>query len=321
MDRNLNDLIRILNDKDEFLVTAHENPDGDAVGSMAAMGGILDAMGKRYVVFNGSGMPERLAWMKMPSPLQDDLGTFQPQCMLVLDCGARDRAGKIVEALMEHVITVNIDHHLGNSMFGHVNWVEPTMSSVGEMIGTLALALDVPLSGGIGQGIFLAMVSDTGSFSYGNTRPETLDMASAILRLGLDLNWFTGQMERQSSLAKIRLQGEVLRRAELLCGGRVAMIAVSLNDFATTGARAEDCEGLVNQVRSIRGVDVAVSLREDEPRKVKFSLRSWGEVDVRRVAEAFGGGGHRNASGGAIQAPLAQARDAMVRTLDKTLAN
>jgi phosphoesterase RecJ-like protein len=304
---------------DNFLVTSHLQPDGDAIGAMSAMGWILASLGKKFVLYNQSGLPKRFAWLDLPVPIVQNLENHSAENIFILDCGDRDRAGKPVQGIMGSGYTVNIDHHPGNPMFGDLNWVDPTVSSVGEMIGLLAQGMDIPLKHGLGQGVFLAIVSDTGSFSYGNTAAGTLRMAAEILQQGLDLNEFTAKMERQASLGKIRLQGEVLRGTELLCRGKAAMICISRRDLEATGTGPADCEGLVNQIRTIQGVRVAVSLREDEPQKIKFSLRSWGEVDVRQLAAGFGGGGHKNASGGAIFAPLAQAREAMTRALARTL--
>ncbi len=320
MTTELSRVAEILREEDDFLVLSHANPDGDAIGSTLAMGWILDRLGKRYVLLNESGMPERFTWLSASAPLKERVLRPRYARVLVLDCGAPDRAGDSLVPLLDRRRTVNIDHHLGNPMFGDVNWVDPTMSSVGEMVGMLARELGLELTAGLGQAVYLALVSDTGSFSFSNTSPAVLTMAADILRHGLDVGAFNARLQQQSSLSRLKLRARVLDTARLDHGGRTASIVIGLDMFRDTGTGPEDCEGLINAVRNIRGVDVAVSLREEGTDRIKFSLRSWGGTDVRAVAVQFGGGGHRNAAGGAIKGTLTGAREQLLEAVGRMLA-
>ena len=320
MTTELKRIAEILREENDFLVLSHANPDGDAIGSTLAMGWILDRLGKRYILLNESGMPERFSWLSAPKPLVDRVLRPRFARALVLDCGASDRAGDSLAPIMESGRVINIDHHLGNPMFGVENWVDPSMSSVGEMVGMLARELGLELSDGLGQAVYLALISDTGSFSFSNTSPAVLEMAAEILRHGLDVGGFNARLQQQSSLGRLKLRSRVLDTARLDHDGRMASIVIDLAMFRETGTGSEDCEGLINAVRNIRGVDVAASLREEGTDRIKFSLRSWGTTDVRAVAAGFGGGGHRNAAGGAIKDTLDGAREQLVMAVGKMLA-
>ena len=174
-----------IRDADNFLVLAHVSPDGDALGSMLAMGELLDALGKKARVFNESSIPRRFEWLAPKREILTQLPEDEPDNLIVLDCGSAERAGELIAPWLKTKKVFNIDHHLGNPMFGTVNWVEQRSSSVGEMIGMLARKLGVPLVGLLGEYVYLALISDTGDFCFNNTRPETLEMAAEILRLGL----------------------------------------------------------------------------------------------------------------------------------------
>ncbi len=180
---------RLLETGNNFLVAGHENPDGDALGATAAMGFILQALGKNYRLYGASGVPEQFAWLELPAPLHSELNTlgdFVPDWYLILDCGDPFRMGRELMQAVTPSKIINIDHHLNNPKFGAVDWVDPGQAAVGEMAGQLAKALDIPLSGGLGEAVYLALVTDTGNFSYGNTKPETLELAASIIRQGLD---------------------------------------------------------------------------------------------------------------------------------------
>jgi len=179
--------------------------------------------------------------------------------------------------------------------------------------------MSLPLTGGLGQAAYLAMVTDTGNFSYGNTRPSTLETGAEILRQGLKPASFTASHQNQWPLARFKLWSEVLADARLDVANHVMLSRVTLNLFERTGTSRQDCEGMVEFLRRIKGVRVAVLLREETPVRVKFSLRSQGADDVQRIAAQFGGGGHRNASGGSIDQPIDQAEQILLRAVRESI--
>lgn len=317
-----NELSSFLRDKDNFLVVSHTNPDGDAIGSMLAMGCLLQEMGKSFSLYNQSGLPERFTWLEPPWNITSNLSevlTDHRQWFVVLDCGDNDRMGEDIEPYIEKGITCNIDHHMGNPHFGFINWVEPDRSSVGEMIALLAQDLGFPLSGVLGQSLYLAIVSDTGFFSYSNTTPETLQIVSKLLQAGLDPGSFNAKYQQQWTLNKLRLHGYAMQDVSLYSHGQIGVIRVSKSLLHETQTTSDDCEGLVNYPRQIKGVKVAVSLRQQDSEQIRFSLRSWGEINVRDIAVHFDGGGHHNASGGTIKASLTEAEKHLVQAIQTVL--
>lgn len=311
-------IAEFLRSNDNFLITAHVVPDGDALGSMFAMTELLTAMGKRAVLFNESNLPERFAWIAPERILLDTLPSDEPETIIVLDCGDAARTGTMIAPWLTSKTVINIDHHLANPMFGTLNWVDQKMSSVGEMVGHLARELGVPLVGMLGQCIYLALISDTGNFCFNNTRPETLEMAAEILRMGLLPGPFHEQRQSTGTLNQLQMRGTVLQQASLHAEGTISLISFSRELFQRTGTGPEDTEGLVNAVLYIQGVQVAISLREED-KGVKFSLRSKGSINVQAVAASFGGGGHRNAAGGTLHMDLDSAKKSLVLAVTKAV--
>ncbi len=306
---------QIIEGNQRFLVASHANPDGDALGSAAALTGLLLAMGKDVRIYNASGVPNFLDWLPLPCPLVrtlPELDGFTPDWTFVLDCGDLPRVGPEMEAAASDFRIINIDHHLDNPNFGEENWVDPKQAAVGSMIAELAHEFDIPLAGDIGEAIYLAIVSDTGQFSYGNTTPQVMALASEILALGLDAGDFTAKSQNLWSLTRMRLWSLALAEVRLYCGGAIGVLAITRQMLNEAGATKEDCEGLVEAVRRIRGVRIAISLREELDGHVRISLRSFGEDNVQAVARQFGGGGHKNASGATYFGSLEDAETALM---------
>lgn len=315
----LNQIVEHIRSTDNFLVLSHVSPDGDALGSMLAMGELLAALGKNVTLFNESGIPSRFTWLAPKREILTEIPAVEPDSLIVLDCGSAERAGQVIAPWLKAKTVINMDHHLGNPMFGTLNWVEQRASSVGEMVGILARKLDVPLVGLLGEYVYLALISDTGDFCFNNTRPETLEMAAEILRQGLLPGPFHEQKQSTGTINQLQMRGTVLKQARLHADGRISLIAFTRELFEQTGTGPEDTEGLVNTVLYVRGVQVAISLREEEA-GIKFSLRSKGSTNVQVVAASFGGGGHRNAAGGTLNMDMDQAKTTMVQAVTEELA-
>ncbi|MGE4551792.1 MAG: bifunctional oligoribonuclease/PAP phosphatase NrnA, partial [Desulfovibrionaceae bacterium] len=300
MEPTVQRIARILSDEDDFLVASHLNPDGDAYGSTVAMGWLLRALGKRFVLYNVSGAPERFDWLPTPSPVTAELPSPLPAWVVTLDCGAAERLGDALAARLPAGRTVTLDHHLGNGGFGDVNWVEVRQPATGAMVAAIARELDVPLTGPLAQSVYLALATDTGFFTYGNTTPETLELVALLMRGGLKHAPLNHKINSLWTLNRMRLWTEVMGSVELFFNGQVAVAAVTRAMFERTGTGAADTDELINFVRLIKGLRVAVLLRQDAADRFKFSLRSFGEDNVQAIAARFGGGGHRNASGGTV---------------------
>jgi phosphoesterase RecJ-like protein len=296
----------------QFLVCAHENPDGDAIGSTTAMGLVLAALGKDVVLYNPSGLPEDFAWLDMPGKVQTELPDLDGVTVVTLDCGALDRVGEDLANAADPKYIVNIDHHLGNPEFGGVNFVDTSYSSTTEMVLEVARELGMEPTGALGEAIYLGLVTDTGNFAYDNVTPRTLKNAAEIVDKGLKPGPFNANLQNQLSPQRLALSCRVLSNVKLLDEGRIGLVRISLDDMAATGTNKSDTDGFINTVRRLKSVKVAVALREDGPKDVKFSLRSTGEVNVQPAAAFFSGGGHKNASGGRILAPLDEAEEQLL---------
>lgn len=313
------EIARRIRQGSSFVVAAHASPDGDALGATAAMGFILEALGKSFSLLNDSPVPPQYGWLELPAPLLDTPPDDAYDLALALDCGDGPRLGNLQQALDPARMAV-IDHHLGNPGFGAVNWVDPGRCATGEMVALLAKDLGVPLTGPIAPALYAAMATDTGFFSFGGTTAESLELVAEMIRGGLDVGVTGALIKNQWTMNRLRLWSEVLGQIGLLHDGQVGVIRISQTMLKRTGTGPEDCEGLINNALRLRGVAAAILARELPEGGVKFSLRSVGAVNIQAVAASFGGGGHKNAAGGKLDAPLDAAGDmlsaAVARAVD-----
>ncbi|MGE4291865.1 MAG: bifunctional oligoribonuclease/PAP phosphatase NrnA [Desulfovibrio sp.] len=314
--RQIADIIR---QNDDFLVAAHVNPDGDAIGSTAALGWIFRLLGKRFQLYNVSELPRSFDWVRLPAPLLSELPAPLPAWTFVVDCGAVARVGEPLMATLVPERTVNIDHHLSNPGFGAVNWVDKGYPAVGVMIGELAEELGLELSGPLGEAVYLAVATDTGFFTYGSTKPETLELTAKLYRQGIQPGLINPKIINQWTPQRLNLLSQVLSTLTMHLDGDMGLVVADLATQARTGTNADDCDGLVNFVRSLRGVRVSAILREDEPDYWKFSLRSNGADDIQGVAALLGGGGHKNAAGGNLSGSLEEATEILVDSVAQVL--
>lgn len=305
------EMASIIQRHDKILVVAHGSPDGDAIGATGAMAHMVKALGKRFAVYNATGVPEYLTWAPLPGKVYSSVSAlpFKPGLIIVLDCGDTWRIGHDLAAVFSDYPSINIDHHLGNPHFASLgNWVDPDMAATGQMVARIADEAGVPLIGDLAVCVYLSLVSDTGSFTHGNTSAAVFSLAARLVAEGLDASAVREKLDNQWSLAKTHLWGHLLQELALEENGQVGICSVSTAEITARGAMREDLEGFAEQMRRIKGVRVAVLLREDAGNRCKLSLRSSGSDDVRSVAAHFGGGGHLNASGATIDMPLDKVR-------------
>ena len=313
------------------LIASHVNPDGDAVGSCAALARIIQELGNEARIFLRSGVPDFLSWLPLPAPLArslDELGDWKPELVLFADCGDENRAGDEMSAFMRgenprlprhEIITANIDHHVSNPLFADVNWVDPDASATGKLVGLLADKLEISLSDSLGEAVYLAIVSDTGSFSYANTSADCLDMASRIVSQGLDLGRFTANYENNWTLERMHLWGRLMHEVTLHEDGAIACSIAPKHYLQELGLRRSALEDYASWLRKLRGVRVVLFVREDGPSQVKISLRSMGDVNVHEVAALFGGGGHAAAAGADLALPPEIAAQRVLEALASAL--
>lgn len=288
-----------------FVVTSHARPDGDAIGSTLAMMYLLESMGKDVHMALADPIPDMYRSLPGVDRIHATLPDSLPDVAILLECDRLERTGFQIsewQRLAAGTI-VNIDHHLSGRPFGDLNWIDPSACAVGAMIYDTVITAGIEISPEMATCLYAAVLTDTGSFTYASTVAATFGLAEHLLQRGAESNAVTQAVYFSNSPGKIRALGSALYKMEI--EDSVAWSWISREEMERANARAEDCEGVVNHLISIVGVEAAVFLRElpvgDE---FRLSLRSKGEVDVARVAEAFGGGGHQNASGCTINGPL-----------------
>jgi phosphoesterase RecJ-like protein len=298
------------------LITSHANPDGDALGSELALAELLHTLGREAVIANLDPAPATLS--ELPGLNTIRVGSLPEgfptgfDLVVTLECPGLDRAG--LDGLSQLPI-VNIDHHMDNSEYGEINYLDAKAPAVGEMVLALFNEAEVNPSPTAATNIYVALYTDTGGFRYSNTTSRAFVAATQLVEAGADPEAVGQWIHERRSLGSARLLGEALSTLELLASGRLAVMSVDEAAFERAGAVPADTEELINVPRAISGVQVAAFLKQTQPDTVRVSLRSKGSVDVRMVAAAFGGGGHTNAAGCTLHTSLRAAREALVSRL------
>ncbi len=314
--------VELVRSNQRFLLTTHVRPDGDGLGSMLALSDALRRNGKETQLVISSPMPARYQFLDRDKKVQcfappgDALR--QAQVVMVLDTGTwnqLDRFGPFLRELSAAKIV--IDHHMTQDDLGAVRFVDTSAEATGRLVFEAITALGGPLSEQAASDLFVAVAMDTGWFRHGNTRLETFALAEQLVRHGARPELLYEQLFEQNSLARLKLTGLVLDRLQLIGNNQLAYTEIHRHDYARTGALPPDSEDLVNYTRSVAGVEVGVLFMEQPRGGVKVSFRSRSRIDVARLAERFGGGGHRLASGAVLETTLA---DAKARILDALLA-
>jgi bifunctional oligoribonuclease and PAP phosphatase NrnA len=293
-----------LRNHDSFLLITHENPDGDALGSILAAKLVLDALGKDSVMYLSGIAPLPAEYKFMPladlrRELPDDSGE---RVLFALDCANESRLGEGQAALEAAPLVVNVDHHHDNSRFGTVNLVVPDASSTGEIVRDLIHDLGLELTPDLAEALYVALVTDTGRFQYANTTPKALRLAAELVEAGADVHRVFQSVYETVQLAKLKLLSRALDRAEVYEGGGLVVSYLLKTDFAEVGASEPYSEGIIDFLRAVEGAELAALIREPpapgRPAR-RVSLRSSSdELDVSAIARASGdGGGHRQAAG------------------------
>jgi phosphoesterase RecJ-like protein len=299
----LEDVLRQIEQHQRFVLTSHARPDGDAVGSALACCQILRAMGKQADVVLHDGVPRvyrSLPFADQVVQSSQVMGNYS--AAIILECDSIHRTR--LEGL-ENRFLISIDHHVSGRPFAHVNWIDPDAVATAEMVFRLAREANVKFSGEVATCLYTALMTDTGSFMFQGTNEHTFALARELVLAGADPAHCARGIYFAHSVAKIRLLGEALRSLSL--EGNIGYAWVTQKQVERCGAIEEDCEGLVNYVLSIGGIEVAAFFRELPDGRYRVSLRSKGKLDVAHVAESFGGGGHECASGCSVNGPLAEA--------------
>jgi len=296
--------------RDRFVLTSHARPDGDAVGSQLALAFALEALGKSVRLVNRDPVPA--PYLEFPGTDRWRLATRadgDADAAVLLECSDMTRPD--VQGLDAYFV-VNIDHHVGNAMYGDVNWYDGTAAACTEMVADVIDALGVDWTPEIAAHLYLGIATDTGSFRHGPVSPRTFEICRRIAAAGVEPAKLARQIFDSFGLGRVKLTGALLNAMELHFGHRLALLEFDDDLLAACGASIDDTEGLVNLPLGAREVVAVALVKRQSPGVYRVSMRSKGDVDVRSVAAKWGGGGHTNAAGFTITGALAEVKAAIV---------
>ncbi len=300
---SLEDAAAELRSRDRFLLTAHEGPDGDALGSLLGMHHLLTQLGKDSVMFMAAKefpLPIEYRFLPLEEVFHEPPADMADRTVIFLDCGNADRVP--VEFLTTgDNFRINIDHHHDNTLFGDVNLLDTGACSTAEIVYELAIALGVEITPEIASALYVGLVTDTGKFMYENTNAHTHRIAAELIDAGVAVDETYRRLYEHVPVEKLRLLSRALDSIQRYCGDQLVVTYITAADYEATGAGEEMTEGIIDHLRSVEGAKVAALIRDqgDRGRSArKASLRSsGGEIDVSAMARKHGGGGHKRAAG------------------------
>jgi phosphoesterase RecJ-like protein len=308
------------------VLTTHVHADGDGAGSQAALAAWLEGRGARVHVVNPTPFPDSLRFVLHRQALVADLGTpeaaaalDEAELFVVLDTAEPARLGDLAPSV-PFERTLVIDHHPASAeVAGAVAVQDPSAAATGEMVYDLVTVAGDPIPRAAALGAYVALVSDTGSFRYGNTTPRVLAVAAELMRLGIDPEVVYRRLFATAPRRRLELLREALARTAADVTGRIGWMVVTHEVVRRLGVEGDDFDGLIEHVRSVEGTEVALLFRETEPGETKISFRSNGAVDVNRLAREFGGGGHVKAAGATVAAPAEELVEPVVEAVRRAL--
>jgi phosphoesterase RecJ-like protein len=314
----LNDIVKKIRSSQRFLVVSHESPDGDAIGSTLGLALALKKMGKDVVAFNADGVPANLAFLPGSDSVRTSLKDDESfDVGFLLDAGELKRAGIAMDQHCD--LLINIDHH-PYSDFGDLCYLDTDASATAVLIYRVLVACGFPLDTDVAKALYAGVLDDTGSFRYSSANREAFQLAGILVDCGVDPWQIASCLYESFPSSRMRLLGLVLSTLDLSPCGRYASVSLIQEFLPQSGATAEESDGFVNYARAIKGVEVALFIKEQADAIYQISFRSRGNIDVGTLARQLGGGGHHNAAGARIPAAsLEAARSELYRHLDQLL--
>ena len=296
-------LISQIRNGSRFLLSSHQRPDGDAIGSAVGFALALRELGKQADVVMDALPPHFL----QPFPAVDQIRVTQAvnevaDAAIIMECSSLDRTGV---AGLDRSPVLNIDHHVGNTQYGAVNWIDETAASCTELVFTLVTGLGVRMTPDIATHIYLGLLTDTGSFRFSHITPRSFEIAQRCVEAGANPQWIARTHYDSSTLGRVRIFGHVLNTMQLDPSGRVALLTMTHEAAAASGASYDDTDGIINFPLSVKDIQAVGFIKESDGDEWRVSMRSKGDIDVGAIARAHGGGGHKNAAGCSARGPLA----------------
>ncbi len=314
----LREIAEVIRTNNTFVVMSHVRPDGDALGCQLAMAICLRQAGKKVKVWNQDGMLDKYRFLPY-----SELVTLPPDkpelfdVAFALDTATHERLGKnCLQAIERANVLVNIDHHISNNGYGDLAYIDSTAPATGQILYELIRGEGLPFTYEIADNLFVAISTDTGSFQYPSTSARSFEIAGELIKAGVDVGKISQQIYENYPRRRIELLRALLNVLKVSCNGRVASFCLTTEMARQTGARPEDNEGLIDYIRAIEGVVVAVFIEEISDGKVRLSMRSKDpKINVSKICGQFGGGGHVLAAGAAVSGDLASVQEKVLNTI------
>jgi phosphoesterase RecJ-like protein len=314
----MHEIVDAIHARKRFVLSSHARPDGDSIGSQLAMAYALRTLGKEVTVVNADPAPSPL--MQFPgvpeitvAPLAD--GPYD--AAIIMECSDLGRTGV---AGLDRCFVINIDHHPGNTAYGQINWFDSTAAACGEMVFDLIRALGVPLSLDIATHIYLAILTDTGSFHYSSISARTFEMCREAIEAGVDPVLVARNVYDSNNMGRLKLFGAVLSEMQIDATGRIAIVYLDHEMARAAGGTYEDTEGLINLPLTVKEIQAVVFFKQVEGDEYRVSMRSKGDIDVGAVSKDFGGGGHKNAAGCTVTGAIDALQKLLIEKIEDAIA-
>ncbi|MCC7417719.1 MAG: bifunctional oligoribonuclease/PAP phosphatase NrnA [Acidobacteria bacterium] len=313
----LQSIVDAIGRRQRFVISSHARPDGDSIGSQLAMAYALRALGKEAAIVNADPAPPPL--MQFPGVRSIAIAPEVEGCFdaaIVMECSDLARTG--VSGL-DRQFVINIDHHPGNTGYGDLQWFDPRAAACGEMVFALVQALGAPLTVEIATHVYVAILTDTGSFHYSHISPRTFDICRQALDAGVDPVLVARNVYDSNNMGRLKLFGSVLSAMQIDTTGRIAIVYLDHEMARAAGGTYDDTEGLINLPLTVKEILAVVFFKQVEGDRYRVSMRSKGEIDVSAVAKTYGGGGHKNAAGCTVSGGIDEVQKLLVRDLTQAI--
>ncbi|MEE9555221.1 MAG: bifunctional oligoribonuclease/PAP phosphatase NrnA [candidate division Zixibacteria bacterium] len=310
----INSVLSSINEKKRFLITSHQDPDGDSLGSQIALYHALRNMGKEVIIANQGIMPSKYNFMDPDGIVKFESGPleFDPECVFVLECPSLERTGFVEKLIPGSATILNIDHHPDNEEYGDVNLIDVDSSAVGETLYLIFEKGNVPITREIAVALYAAIISDTGRFRFSSTTSRCMLIASKLVESGADPKFISDKISSNLAPETIKLLGHTLAGLKLDKNGKIGYVAIDSHSLIESGADIENSEGFVDMILSISGIHIGILFKELNRDRVKVSVRSQNGCDAAAFAKIFDGGGHVNAAGFAQDGSLDKVIDMVI---------
>ncbi len=315
-------ILEVIKQKNNFLIAAHINPEGDSIGSQMAFQYLLEKLNKNSVIVNNDPVPNNLKFLRGSENVLNEMPQgFNPEAVIILDCPVKERTGFVSEVIDKNAFIVNIDHHVSNEHFGDVNWVEDSASSVGEMMFFLIKKAGIKIEPEAAEMMYASIVTDTGCFNYENTSSLTHKTVAELIECGVSTVKMHNKIFENKSLDQTKLLGKVLSTLRTECGGKIAYMCLLKEFVKDVSPGSVITDEFINFARAVAGVEVAVFFKEknNHAKQVNVSFRSNNFVNVDLIASYFGGGGHSKASGCLIDGDMEKAMKIVLAKVRETI--